>query len=95
MWPIPLFYCDRRTVTLLPENRYQTSELQSIINQSRASYLIIDWDMRYEINNSLIASLYDDPKNYEGFNLVYETGSFKWEDPRLVIYELTFDRGNT
>lgn len=95
MWPIPSFYCDRRTVTLLPENRYKTTDLLLIINQSRASYLIIDWDMRYNINNSLIASLYDYPNDYEGFNLVYETGSFKWEDPRLVIYELKFDRGNT
>lgn len=95
LWPVPSFYCNRRTVTLLPENRYNTSELLSIIDQSRASYLIIDWDMRYNINNSIIANLYDYPKNYEGFNLVYETGSFKWEDPRLVIYELTFSRGNT
>jgi len=95
MWPVPLFYCDRRTVTLLPENRYENSELYSIINQSRASYLVIDYDMRYMVTNSLIASLYDDPKNYEGFKLVYQTGSFTWEDPRLVIYELSFDRGST
>ena len=87
-WPVPSFYCDRRTVTLLPENKYNNSELLSIIDQSRASYLIIDWDMRYIVNNSMIASLYDYPKNYEGFNLVYESGSSKWEDPRLVIYEL-------
>jgi hypothetical protein len=89
MWPVPLFYSDRRTITLLTLEEYSDSDLFAILDQGRVSYLVIDHDMRYRITSPVLADLYDRVEDREHFNVVYQIGSNGWEDPLLVIYQVS------
>jgi hypothetical protein len=89
LWPIPLFYADRRTITLLPMDAYRDSELFTILEEGRVSYLVIDHDLRYMIESPLLMDLYDRVEDRARFKVSYQVGNYSWDDPRLVIYQVS------
>ncbi len=88
IWPTTLFYANRRTITLLPKLQYTNSELFTVINYGQVSYIVICWDMRHMITNPLMTDLYNNPRDVEGFKLMYQVGTTSWADPQIVIYKI-------